>query len=107
MKYAFYSKENQYLFANAGISNGHTIGNITNEYFQQRQLIGTDLITETDGKVVEEIRKYEQGFIAGIGYSFGEFAAESRIEFGTGMSRFINLSSSTTRISLLISYQFQ
>lgn len=92
-----------YLYANAGISNGFVIAElnemtVTSKLYEQVRV-------ETK-KALDDTRKYEAGFVGGLGAIYGRFSLEARYEYGTGMSPYNNLRSSVNRIYLFLGFRF-
>jgi hypothetical protein len=92
-----------YIYANAGISNGYTIfeknsQKIVSKYYS------TD--KETNGKLIPETRKYEQGYIVGFGARYKKYSLEIRIERSNGMTDYSELSTAITKNYVLIGYRF-
>ncbi len=88
------------LFANAGISNGFTIKE-TN--YSRRE---SDINVYDPEKAIGETRKYEQGYLLGVGAKLKKVLIEYRIEKGNGMSAYSFLKSSTTRQYFILGYRF-
>lgn len=91
------------LFVNGGMSNGFVISE--KNYLKRESMFYTIENTE-ETKAIEEIRKYEQGYVLGLGSSYKNISLELRYEKGNGMSSFKNLNSTTKRIYLLVGYKF-
>ena len=91
------------VFCNAGISNGYGF-NETN-YLHQEITFFTTFNTE-EGKALNEMRKYEFGYILGVGTKYKRFSVEYRYEIGNGMSEYVFLQSKTKRSFFLLGYTF-
>jgi hypothetical protein len=94
-----------YIFANAGISNGYMLsGSDYEKRVYKYASSDTELITEgrpfTNG-----IRKYEFGFLAGLGVRYGRYALEGRYDSLNGMLDYIGLQATVARTSLLLTYR--
>ncbi len=91
------------LFFNAGISNGLCI-----MYNNQRVVTSKFYTTETvvTKEAVEGPRKFELGFIGGLGLQHKDFTFEFRYERSNGMSDFLGLNSSVSRFYALVGYAF-
>lgn len=91
------------VFFNVGISNGVAV-DIKN------RLVKKSTINENKEDIyalaLDETRKYEQGFLVGIGTKFKNYGFELRYENSNGMSNLSNLSSKVKRYYFLLSYQF-
>ena len=91
------------LSSASSLSNGFAIS-VTNYKKADLKLYTMNRITE--GMALDYISRYEQGFIIGTGIKFNNYSMEIRYEKGNGMSKFINLNSSTTRCFCLLGYRF-
>lgn len=91
------------LFFNAGISNGLCI-----MYNNQRVVTSKFYTTETvvTKEAVEGARKFELGFIGGLGLQHKDFTFEFRYERSNGMSDFLGLNSTVSRFYVLVGYAF-
>ncbi len=92
-----------FVYINAGISNGFAISE-TNYKRDEIKLYSTEIIEE--GKAMDDTRKYEQGYIFGLGTKFKMFSFEIRYEKGNGMTEYVSLSSPTKRYYFLLGYRF-
>jgi hypothetical protein len=92
-----------FLFLNAGISNGFVVSE-TNYKKVESMFYGTEEISE--GLALEDTRKYEQSFIAGLGAGYKNFSIDFRYEKGNGMSKYRALNSRTNRYYCLIGFRF-
>lgn len=94
---------NLFIFLNAGISNGFTINEV-NDVKRESKSFSDEEIRIWDA--VHDSRKYEQGFLIGLGLKFKRYSFELRYESGNGMSQILVLKSSTDRIYFLFGYRF-
>lgn len=92
-----------FVFINLGISNGIALTE-TNFTIKEAKFYSDPIITEE--RAIEETRKYEQGFLAGIGAKYSKFSFESRFETGNGMSTYTSLNSKVNRFYFLLGYRF-
>jgi len=92
-----------FLYANAGLSNGFAIIE-KNELIVKSKLFEQERIEEK--KTLNDSRRYEVGFLGGIGGNYKRFSCELRYEYGTGMSTYSGLKSPTNRIYLLLGFRF-
>lgn len=83
-------------FVNIGISNGIAI----------REVNDARTMSSFDDTFLDHIRKYEQGLLAGVGFSVGKLSAEARVEFGNGFSKSDDYPTSVTRGFLIVGYRF-
>jgi len=97
------SGQDFYVFANLGISNGYAISE-TNTSEQEVKFYADPVTTEEIA--IEDSRKYEQGFLAGIGAKYSKFSFETRFETGNGMSTYTSLNSKVNRFYFLLGYRF-
>jgi hypothetical protein len=104
LRYRYLLSNNNSVFANLGISNGFGF-NVTNEQLTVSRFYTTER-TEKEA-AIHEPRKYEQGFVAGLGVKVKQYLAELRLERSNGMSALENLSSPVVRTSVLVSYSFR
>ncbi|GAA0753015.1 hypothetical protein [Psychroflexus lacisalsi] len=94
---------NTFLYLNAGVSNGFAI-NETNKLTEVFQFNERRVITEE--RALEDVRKYEQGLLFGLGVKYNRYSLEFRTESGTGIDLNRNLGSGTRRYFLLLGYRF-
>ncbi|MGX5855843.1 hypothetical protein ACWKW6_19485 [Dyadobacter jiangsuensis] len=92
------------LFLNGGVTNGHAIS-VTNERMTEDRFQNSNPIV-TRREVIEKAKKYEFGFIYGVGVSYKKFGLEVRQEISEGMSRYYKLTSNVKRNYFLLSYRF-
>ncbi len=104
LRYRYLLGNNNSVFANLGISNGFGF-NVTNEQFTVSKFYTTER-TQKEA-AIHEPRKYEQGWVAGLGVKVKQYLAELRLERSNGMSGLQNLSSPVVRTSVLVSYSFR
>jgi len=92
-----------FLYANVGISNGLAI-------VEQNQMTVTSKLYEQvrveEKKALDDTRKYEVGFLGGLGGNYGRFSLEARYEYGTGMSTYNSLRSPVNRVYLFLGFRF-
>ncbi|MEN8249592.1 MAG: hypothetical protein ABFS32_11715 [Bacteroidota bacterium] len=100
LKYKF-SAAKIHTYLNIGISNGIMIVEKNNKV--SKKLIGFSTVTEE--RALEDIRKHEQGWILGYGVQYSNFSIETRFESGNGISPYINISTKSKRLYLLLSYK--
>ena len=98
-----YPVGNSIIYLNGGISNGFAISE-TNYLKKEFNRVSPGTVVE--GKALEEIRKYEQGFILGVGAKYKRLSIELRHERGNGMSVSSRITSTVNRESLLLGYRF-
>ncbi len=92
-----------FIYCNAGISNGFALTE-TNYKKKEIKLYDTNRLVEE--LAIEVTRKHEQGFIFGTGVKYDQFSCELRYEKSTGMSKYINLRSLTSRFHFILGYRF-
>ncbi|MCK4664318.1 MAG: hypothetical protein KAT68_15725 [Bacteroidales bacterium] len=92
-----------FVYLNAGISNGFAISETNYEKIESK-VYSIEKIGE--GKVMDDTRKYEQGYILGLGTKFKKYSFEIRYEKGNGMSEYTCLNSLTVRYYFLFGYRF-
>jgi hypothetical protein len=98
-----YHLRNWSAFANVGFSNGIAI-KVINQNIEESTFYGPKTVSNI--KAIETIRKYEQGYIIGIGAQHKRMSAELRYESANGMSVYTGLSSITHRIFFNLGYSF-
>lgn len=98
-----YPVGNLFVYVNAGLSNGFAISETNNKKLYALRN-GSPLLTEQ--KALNDTRKFENGWIFGIGAKHNRFSFEVRYENGNGMSEYQTLSSSTKRYYFLLGYRF-
>lgn len=92
-----------FLYLNGGLSNGFAI--TEKNYYQMESKLYDDE-TVTEGKALNETRKWEFGYLVGLGTKFKKFSLEVRFERANGMSVYENLKSITYRYFCLVGYRF-
>jgi hypothetical protein len=92
-----------FIYLNAGISNGYAVTE-KNYKKTEKKFFSTETVEE--GKALDDTRKYEFGFISGLGTKFRKLSFEIRYEWGNGMSEYTELTSSTNRFYFLLGYRF-
>lgn len=94
-----------FLFINGGISNGFVLSEKnykkTETYFYSVQ----GAVSQT--KAINETRKYEQGFLLGIGGTVKNLSLEIRMEKSNGVSPYNHLKTGVTRYFALLSYRIK
>jgi hypothetical protein len=95
-----------FVYLNAGMSNGYAISGANNKK-KEIKFYTTERV-ET-GKALDFTRKYEQGFILGLGTKFKNYSFEIRNERGNGIaksSKVFDLKSPTNRYYFFLGYRF-
>ncbi|MDP1623800.1 MAG: hypothetical protein Q8M08_15850 [Bacteroidales bacterium] len=92
-----------FIYLNAGISNGYAI--IEKNYKKKESTLFTQKRVE-EGKALNDTRRYELGFNAGLGTKFKRYSFEIRYENANGMSNYMTLKSTTNRLYLLLGFKF-
>ncbi|AHM63406.1 hypothetical protein D770_25815 [Flammeovirgaceae bacterium 311] len=92
-----------YVYINGGMSNGYAVKEIN--YSKQETKFYTEERTVEDA-AIKDTRRYEQGFILGLGVRYNRYAFEARSEKGNGMSLYSGLGSHVDRYHFLLSYRF-
>ncbi len=103
LRFTFPVKKDIFIFINGGISNGYAISE-TNLTIKEVKFYDDPVITEEPA--MDETRKYELGFLAGLGAKYTKFSFETRYESGNGMSVYSTLKSKANRIYFLMGYSF-
>ena len=104
LRYRYLLGNNNSVFANLGISNGFGF-NVTNEAIHSIEVLYYR--AHSKEAAIHEPRKYEQGWVAGLGVKVKQYLGELRLERSNGMSGLQNLSSPVVRTSVLVSYSFR
>lgn len=104
VRYRFYSTESVAIYTNLGVTNGYMIHEEKNERITST--IFHDVETVTKNPALEEIRKYEQGFLFGLGVKRNKFSFETRYEQGNGISPYSTLNSKRRNFYLIVGYRF-
>jgi hypothetical protein len=92
-----------FLYINAGISNGMAI--VEKNYAKEESWLFEQYRVE-EARAIDDTRKWELGYVLGIGAKFRKFSFEARYEGANGMSEYKYLKSSTYRIYTLFGYRF-
>jgi len=92
-----------FIYIDAGMSNGFAVAG---DQYQvvTKKFYGPE--TTRQEPLMDSYRKYEQGFLAGLGARFKRFSAEARWETGNGMSEYLMLGSATNRYYFLVGFRF-
>jgi hypothetical protein len=98
-----YPVGNSFLYLNAGISNGYAIQEL-NEKKVYTKFYSSES-TET-GKAIIFSRRYEQGYILGLGANYKRISFEVRQEKSNGMSAITQINSNVNKYYLLLGYRF-
>lgn len=93
-----------FLYFNAGMSNGFAIS-VTNYKKEETKYYSRETLVEEPA--IDKTRKYEQGYLLGIGIKYNKFSFEIRYEKGNGMSGYKTLVSATNRYYFLLGYRFK
>lgn len=91
------------IFANGGLGTGFLISN-TNKKLTEKRFYSSYSLKE--GKVLEDIRSIEQGYILGAGAMYNNLSLEFRYERGNGFSPYTGLGTTTSKMFLLLGYRF-
>lgn len=91
-------------FVNLGLSNGYGF-NETNYLYQESTTFHTTVRTE-EGKALNETRKFEYGYVFGMGAKYKRYSLEYRYELGNGMSAYSFLDAKTKKSFFLLGYSF-
>ncbi len=92
-----------FINLNAGFSMGYVINE--SNYKREESKYYT-IVRVEEGKALDEMRKYELGYILGLGFKLKKYSFEIRFEKGNGMSEYLNLKSITNRYFFLLGYKF-
>jgi hypothetical protein len=92
-----------FLFAEGGISNGIFISQ-TNHLRVEAHVYSVNNISEHEA--VGYPRKWERGFLLGLGCNIKNYSCEFRLERADGMSDVSGLISPTLRLFLIFGYKF-
>ncbi len=103
LRFTYPVKNDLFIFINGGISNGYALSE-TNLTIKEVRFYTDPVITEEPA--MDETRRYEVGFLAGLGAKYTKFSFETRFESGNGMSVYYTLKSKANRIYFLLGYRF-
>lgn len=92
----------QFVYINAGMSNGFAIKEI-NDRKRETKFYTTEKIE--DIKVLDDTRLYEQGYILGLGTKIRKYSFEARFEKGNAMSEYRPLKGISKRYYLLFGFR--
>jgi len=98
-----YPLANANIYANAGISNGYAIVT-ANDY--KKETVTPTSVNVIEYVAIPKIKKYEFGWLAGLGVKWKKYSFEARFGRGNGCSNYLNLNSNTNRMFLLFGYTF-
>ncbi|MBX2965940.1 MAG: hypothetical protein KF845_07325 [Cyclobacteriaceae bacterium] len=101
-RYRIFSKNNKAAFINFGMANGYAIKENNNQRITTTFFHDAETTTKTPA--IGEVRKYEQGYIFGLGLTQNKFTGEIRYERANGMSNYISLSSIRNSFYLMVGY---
>jgi hypothetical protein len=99
-----YPVGNSYLFINAGLVFAEAIA-IRNYEKVEKHFYSSEVYID-EGKVLDDVRSYEFGFLAGLGFRHKHFTGEFRYELSNGMSAYTGLVSPVNRGFFLVGYRF-
>lgn len=91
-------------YLNGGVSGGFIISENKNYNREERHFYDTETIIE--GKALDEFRKFEFGFLLGIGVTLDKLSLEARYERSEGVSKYVTVGSEINRYSILLGYRF-
>jgi hypothetical protein len=92
-----------FLFVNGGMSNGITVSE-TNWLRAESHVFSVNNILETEAFI--NSKKWERGYIVGLGTELKKFSFEFRYEKSDGMSTYALLSSPVKRYFLILGFRF-
>ncbi|ELR70827.1 hypothetical protein C900_03262 [Fulvivirga imtechensis AK7] len=92
-----------HAYINVGMSNGIVIKE-TNS--QKGTMIINTVHNSRSGKIIEDVRKHEQGFLIGTGLRHRNHLFELRYEMGNGMSKLVSLNSQSRALYVLWAFRF-
>ncbi len=90
------------IYLNSGISNGYAI--TVKNYKKTVSLFGPQTVEEANA--INGPRKWELGFLAGLGVKFHRFSLEGRYELTNGIADQVVLKSSVNRVYILLGFRF-
>ena len=99
LRYVVYSGSNE-VYLLVGVSNGFQIKSEATRTINYSS--GTQT---TDAIEKDNIRKHEQGLIAGVGLSIQRISIETRYAMGNGFAALVGSKSTTGEISLMAKYR--
>jgi hypothetical protein len=92
-----------FLFFNGGLSSGFVISE-TN--YKRAAYTFYSSTTVTDGDAMVSPKKFEIGFVGGLGVSLNKYCLDLRMEKSSGFSPYLNLHENITRYYFLLGYRF-
>lgn len=92
-----------YIYFNGGITNGYAI---SEKNYARTETTLFDQVSVEESKAINETKRYELGYVIGIGTKYKKYSFEARFERGNGMSVYMRLKSSTYRFYGLFAYRF-
>ncbi len=98
-----YPIKGMFLFMDGGISNGIAISE-TNYFKSEYHVYSAHYVSETEA--LQHPRRWEKGFILGLGSSYKNYSFEFGFERADGMSTYQLLSSPVKRYSFILGYKF-
>jgi len=98
-----YPVGNMFIYVNAGVSNGFSI---SESNYLKEEFVFNSRVSIVEGRALPLTRNYEQGILFGTGLKYKRYSFEVRTEIGTGISKYIELSSTPTRFQFLLGYKF-
>jgi hypothetical protein len=93
-----------HVFANAGISNGFMLSGSDYSKHVYKYTYSGESVKESK-PFPDGVRKYEVGFLGGLGIRYAKYALEARYEKTNGMLDYAVLWSKVTKVSFLLSYR--
>jgi hypothetical protein len=93
-----------YVFINAGMSNGFMVRGMDSQKAVRGFPSGERV---NEGNIFTNgVRKYEQGYLGGLGVRYKRYALEARYEKTNGMLDYLGLGATLSKASLIMTYRF-
>ena len=103
IRYSLIAKKGSAFFIETGITNGYAL-NIKNTELEVKTFNGN--VEKSENNLYLSERKYEQGYLLGLGFSIRKIALDLRYNRTNGISYFVNMSSTVDRFSAVLGYSF-
>lgn len=98
-----YPIKNTFIHANAGISNGLAI---SGENHLKEKTVYNSVTEVLERPILSYIKKYERGYIFGLGAQYKKYSFETRVEYSNGFSPYRFIYIPVTRYYGLLKYRF-
>jgi hypothetical protein len=94
-----------FVYANGGVSSGYSIHEINIRKKETKTPYSADPVI-VESKAIDKPKKFEIGYLFGLGANFKKYSVEIRNEKSDGMANSIHLGSATNRLYFILGFRF-